>query len=72
MAQDALARCIYPSHMPWDGDTVFALGTGDWAPGKAADIGLIGALAADVLVTAILRGVRQASTWGPYPSVKDL
>ena len=28
MAQDALARTIYPAHTPGDGDTVFALATG--------------------------------------------
>jgi L-aminopeptidase/D-esterase-like protein len=74
MAQDALPRCIQPSHTPWDGDTVFALATGRWsAQGtKPVDLTLIGALAADVLATAIVRGVEQASTWGPYPAVRDL
>lgn len=72
MAQDALARCIYPSHTPWDGDTVFAISTGIWSPaGKRVDVGLVGALAADVLATAILRAVRLAETWGPYLSVRD-
>ena len=72
MAQDALARCIYPAHTPWDGDTVFAISTGSWsAGGESADVGLVGALAADVLATAILRGVRMAETWGSYPSAKD-
>jgi L-aminopeptidase/D-esterase-like protein len=72
MAQDALARCIYPSHTPWDGDTVFALSTGNWQMGgKPPDVGLVGALAADVLATAILRGVRMAEPWGPYPSAND-
>jgi L-aminopeptidase/D-esterase-like protein len=28
MAQDGLARCIYPAHTPWDGDSVFAVATG--------------------------------------------
>jgi L-aminopeptidase/D-esterase-like protein len=73
MAQDALARCIYPSHTPWDGDTVFAIATGRWAlPSGSPDTGLIGALAADVLARAILRGVEQAQSWGPYPAVRDL
>ncbi len=73
MAQDALARCIYPSHTPWDGDTVFAVSTGRWKPERKeeANVGLVGALAADVLATAILRGVRMAETWGPYPSSGD-
>ncbi len=72
MAQDALARCIYPSHTPWDGDTVFAVATGRWTPAKhPADVGLIGALAADVLATAILRAVEKADSWGPYPAARD-
>ncbi len=72
MAQDALARCINPSHTPWDGDTVFAAATGRWAPAKgSADVGLIGALAADVLATAIQRAVDKAETWGDYPAARD-
>ena len=71
MAHDGLARCISPSHMPWDGDLVFAISTGTWAGGKEVDAGLIGALAADALATAILRGVLRAESWGPYPAAKD-
>lgn len=66
MAQDALARCIYPAHTPWDGDTVFALSTGAWR--GDADPGVIGILAADALAAAIVRGVTQAESWGPYPA----
>ncbi len=71
MAQDALARCIYPAHMPWDGDTVFAVSTGAWAPREAEDAGIIGALAADVLATAIMRGVLRTESWGNWPAAKD-
>ena len=39
--------------------------------GKRADVGVIGALAADALQTAIVRAVEQAETWGPYPSARD-
>lgn len=72
MAQDALARCINPAHTPWDGDTVFAAATGEWADRKGGvDVGLIGALAADVLGTAILRAVEKADSWGPYPAARS-
>jgi L-aminopeptidase/D-esterase-like protein len=71
MAHDGLARCIFPSHTPWDGDSVFAISTGTWSGEKPADAGLIGALAADALATAILRGVLKAESWGPYPAAKD-
>jgi len=68
MAQDALARCIYPAHLPWDGDTVFAISTGTWAAGENAETGILGALAADALAKAILRGVLKAETWDGYLS----
>ena len=68
MAQDALARCIYPAHMPWDGDTAFAVSTGTWVSDKAPDVGVIGALAADALATAIVRGVQRCESWGDYPA----
>lgn len=71
MAQDALARCIYPVHMPWDGDTVFAISTGTWTKEKEPDAGAIGALAADALATAIVRGVLECESWGIYPAAKD-
>jgi len=75
MAQDAIARAINPSHTPWDGDTVFAVATGKWARRGAStpqvDVGVVGALAAHALATAILRAAREAETWGSYPAAKD-
>jgi L-aminopeptidase/D-esterase-like protein len=70
MAQDALARCIYPAHMPWDGDTVFAISTGTWISDKAPDVGVIGALAADSLAVAIVRAVLMCEPWGDYPAAR--
>jgi len=62
MSHDALARCIYPAHTPADGDTVFAIATGMHSIGcNSAEIGVIGALAADVLATAIVRGCQAAA-----------
>ena len=61
MAQDALARCIYPAHTPADGDAVFSLATGQHRIAcSPVNVGLIGALAADVLARAILRGCQAA------------
>lgn len=81
MAHDGLARTIYPAHTPWDGDTVFALSTGrfrsvDDAGGAPANdragemerVGVIGALAAEALALAILRGVRAAKAAGGLPA----
>lgn len=69
MAQDGLARAIWPSHTMADGDTVFALATGSRGP---ADVTRLGALAADVMSEAILRAVRAAKGIPGYPAVSDL
>lgn len=59
MAHDGFARAINPVHTLTDGDTIFALGTG--ASGRAANTTLLGALAAEVTATAIVRAVRAAT-----------
>jgi L-aminopeptidase/D-esterase-like protein len=56
MAHDGLARAVRPAHTMYDGDTIFALSTGD----QPADVNLIGAFAAEVFAEAIVRGVRAA------------
>jgi L-aminopeptidase/D-esterase-like protein len=70
MAHDGLARAIVPSHTPADGDTVFALATGTRA--GDADLMRIGALAADAMAEAIVRGVLAAKTSGGVPGASDL
>jgi len=69
MAHDGLARAVRPAHTPWDGDTLFAISTGAW--GRGAEVGVVGALAAEALSVAIIRAVRSADTWGAFPSAKD-
>jgi L-aminopeptidase/D-esterase-like protein len=70
MAHDGLARAIAPVHTPMDGDTVFALATGRRA--GTVDVGLIGALAADVMAQAILNAVRHAEALPSLPSARSL
>ncbi len=70
MAQDGLARTIYPAHTTGDGDTVFSLATGELE--GLANVTVIGALAADVMAEAILRAVRLAEGLPGIPSVSDL
>lgn len=70
MAQDGLARAINPVHTPYDGDTVFALSTGTLK--GDAQVGAIGALAAEAMAEAIVRAVTQATGIPGYPSYKDL
>ncbi len=67
MAHDGLARSIRPAHMPFDGDTVFALGTG----GQAANprlLGVVGALAADALAVAVVAAVQSAISGFELPA----
>ena len=70
MAQDGLARAIAPVHTPFDGDTVFVLATG--GPPQKDDVLIVGAMAADVTALAIVRAVREATTAGGSPALRDL
>ncbi|HUV88739.1 MAG TPA: P1 family peptidase [Anaerolineae bacterium] len=68
MAQDGVARAVRPAHTLFDGDTLFALATGD----SPADVNLVGAYAAEVVAEAIVRGVRAAEGAGGVPAYRDL
>jgi len=70
MAHDGLARAISPVHTPADGDTIFALATGVRA--GAADVGTIGALAAEMVAEAVVRAAREATGIPGYPAARDL
>jgi L-aminopeptidase/D-esterase-like protein len=65
MAQDGLARTIRPAHTMFDGDTIFALSTGE----KKADVSMVGAIAAEVMASAILRAVKMAAPAGGLPGL---
>jgi L-aminopeptidase/D-esterase-like protein len=60
MAQDGLARVIRPAHTMLDGDTIFALATGE----KSADVSMVGAFAAEVMAESIIRAVKMAASAG--------
>ena len=70
MAHDGLARTISPIHTMYDGDTLFALATGSL--GAEADPSTVGALAAEAVAEAVLRGVRQATGLPALPAARDL
>jgi L-aminopeptidase/D-esterase-like protein len=75
MAQDGLAQAIRPAHTPFDGDTVFALSTGETeGPGEIdpAQLARLGSAAAGCLARAIMRAVLAAGPLGPYPSWRQL
>lgn len=68
MAHDGLARAINPSHTMYDGDTIFALSLGD----KVGDLTTLGAAAAEVVASAIVRAVQHAETLAGIPAIKDV
>ena len=70
MADDGLARALFPSHTLGDGDTVFALATGSW--NGNADVSNVGALAADVMAEAIVRAAVMARRSGGLPEASDI
>lgn len=58
MAHDGLARVISPAHTMHDGDTVFALASGE----IETDVSYVGYLTQKVLAAAVMRAVRRAKT----------
>lgn len=70
MADDGLARALFPSHTLGDGDTVFALATGSW--NGNADVSNVGALAADMMAEAIVRAAVMAKRSGGLPAASDI
>ncbi|MGQ0603120.1 MAG: P1 family peptidase [Anaerolineales bacterium] len=68
MGHDGLARAIRPVHTMFDGDTVYALSTGD----QKMDVNLIGAIGAEMLAEAIVNGVRAAESLAGVPAARDV
>jgi L-aminopeptidase/D-esterase-like protein len=67
MAHDGLARTIRPAHTMVDGDTIFALATGEH-PG---DVNIVGAYGAEVFAQAILRAVLSAKPVAGIPAISQ-
>jgi len=70
MAHDGMARAIVPSHTPSDGDTLFVLATCERT--GAANVGTVGALAAEAVADAIINAVRAARGLPGYPAAGDI
>jgi L-aminopeptidase/D-esterase-like protein len=76
LAQDGLPRAIRPVHTMLDGDVVFAASVG-WARRKKLSlpseeaVDRIGSAAADVVVRAILNGIRAAESIPDFPSYNE-
>ena len=70
MAHDGMARTINPVHTLWDGDTIFGAATGK--SDTRVNHSALGAVAAEVLATAIVRAATQATGIPGLPSYRDL
>jgi L-aminopeptidase/D-esterase-like protein len=71
VAHNGLARSIRPVHTLADGDTIFALATGEVAV-EGRQLIAIEAFAARVVERAVLKAVRAATSLGGVPGVRDL
>ncbi len=67
MTHNGLARAIRPVHTTKDGDTVFAMTTGE----VESNVDVVGVLAADVMAKAIARAVRAATPAKGYALARD-
>ncbi|MCY4073335.1 MAG: P1 family peptidase [Chloroflexi bacterium] len=67
MAHDGIARAVNPAHTMYDGDTIFALATGE----VPADTSLVGAFAAEAVASAIRDAVRRATSLGGVRAIAD-
>jgi L-aminopeptidase/D-esterase-like protein len=58
MSHDGIARAVNPAHTMMDGDTIFALATGE----ISANVNVVGAYAAHVTASAIRNAIRAATS----------
>ena len=68
MGQGGLARTISPVHTTFDGDVIFTLATGR----VEGDVNLVGQVGAEMVVDAVLRAVKSATSLGGLPAYRDL
>lgn len=74
LAHDGLARAIRPVHAMFDGDTVFAVSTGDAGLEGCTDANLtdtVGHAASDALVRAIIDSAGATASIGDWPSIAE-
>jgi L-aminopeptidase/D-esterase-like protein len=66
-AHDGIAQAVRPAHTPFDGDTIFALATGQ----VEASLLTVSAFATEVTAAAIRNAVRAAESLGGVPAIRD-
>lgn len=79
MAQAGLARAIRPVFTPYDGDTMFALATGESErelPDQRAErsrlLTVMGSLAQELVALAVVDAVKEAESLGGIPSLREI
>ena len=70
VSHNGLSMTIHPCHTIRDGDTMFAMSTGESQ--DEVDLTTLGAAAAEVSARAVLRAVRLATGLGGIPAVSEL
>jgi L-aminopeptidase/D-esterase-like protein len=70
MGHDGMARAVRPVHTPWDGDVVYAISTAERE--EAIDPTAAGAVGAEVVAAAIVRGVRMARSVPGAPAAQEV
>lgn len=68
MAHDGFARTINPIHTMFDGDTIFCMAAGE----EESNPTVVGAVAAEVMAEAILRGIRNAESAYGIPGYREI
>lgn len=68
MAHNGYARTMRPAHTMFDGDTIFALSAGK----VAADVNVVGLLAARVMEQAVINAVKKAAPLAGFRSYQEL
>ncbi|WP_213011537.1 P1 family peptidase [Paractinoplanes toevensis] len=71
VAHDGLARAIRPAHSMFDGDTIFALATGNGLPLAVEDFNTLLTVAADTFSRAIVHGLLAATGAGGLRAYRE-
>lgn len=67
VCQNGIARAVRPAHTVYDGDTLFAMCTGE----IHTTLDAVGVLACKAVESAIVDGIKNADSVDHYPSMKD-
>lgn len=70
LADDGYTRAIWPVHTIVDGDVVFAIATGTGS--AEPDLIALGAIAGDVMASAVVRAATEATRLPGLPAARDL